>query len=140
VFDSYQRTKDLETGLERKGRERHTQLEGQFKELKQLRQNLELVAEGAREAKVREIEEKSDTFSRLKTRSERELVTERNQLAREILEEIDQAVSEYAKANGFSVILDQRAVLYGQDGDDVTEAVVRLLNERYQSRTAGARR
>jgi len=140
VFDHYQRTRESETALERKGRQKQTELEGQFKELKQLRQNLELAAEDARETKVREIEEKSDLFSRLKTRSERELVTERNQLARQILEEIDQAVADYARANGFSVILDRRAVLYGQDGDDVTEAVVRLLNERYQSRSAGAKR
>ena len=90
----------------------------------------------AKDAKAKEIEEKSDEFQRLKTRSERELLRERNQLARQILEEIEQTVSQYAKTHGFSVILDQRSLLYGEDAYDVTDEILRLLNDRYTAKAS----
>ena len=135
VFDGYQRTTESDQVLEQRGRQKQTELESRFNELKKLRQSLELLNEEARGSRAREVEEKSDEFQRLKTRSERELVRERNRLAREILDEIDQTVAEYAKANGFAVILDQRSLLYGEEVYDVTDGVLRLLNERFAART-----
>ncbi|MBI4322802.1 MAG: OmpH family outer membrane protein [Candidatus Omnitrophica bacterium] len=139
VFDGYQRTADSKQVLEQKGKQKQTELEGDFNELKKLRQSLELLNDQAKETKAREIEERSDEFKRLKTRSERELVREQNQLANQILGEIDQAVAEYAKANGFSVILDDRSLLYGEDAYNVTDAVLKLLNQRYTAK-AGSKR
>ena len=134
VFDEYQRTKESEFGLEQRGKQKQAQLEGQFNELKKLRQGMELLNDQAREAKTREIEEKSDEFKRLKTRSERELVGQRNQVAKGILDEIGQVVTEYAKANGFSLVVDQRSLLYGQDSYDLTDEILTTLNQRYAAR------
>lgn len=139
VFDGYQRTAESKRVLEQKGKQKQTELEGRFNELKKLRQSLELLNDQAKEAKAREIEERSDEFKRLKARSERELLREQNQLARQILDEIDQTVSEYAAANGFSVILDDRSLLYGQDIYDVTDELLSLLNQRYASKAAAKR-
>ena len=139
VFDGYQRTADSKQVLEQKGKQKQAELEGDFNELRKLRQSVELLNDQAKETKAREIEERSDEFKRLKTRSERELLREQNQLARQLLDEIDQAVAEYAKANGFSVILDERSLLYGEDVYDVTDAVLKLLNQRYAAKAAGKR-
>lgn len=139
VFDGYQRTAESKQVLEQKGKQKQAELEGNFNELKKLRQSLELLNDQAKEAKAREIEERSDEFKRLKTRSERELLQEQNQFAKQILDEIDQAVAEYAKANGFSVILDDRSLLYGEDVYDVTDKVLAVLNQRYTAK-AGSKR
>ena len=139
VFDGYQRTADSKHVLEQKGKQKQTELEGDFNELKKLRQSLELLNDQAKETKAREIEERADGFKRLKARSEREFVQEQNQLAKQILDEIDQAVAEYAKANGFSVILDDRSLLYGEDAYDVTDAVLKVLNQRYAAKETGKR-
>ena len=137
AFDGYQRTADSKQVLEQKGKQKQTELEGDFNELKKLRQSLELLNDQAKETKAREIEERSDEFKRLKTRSEREFVQEQNQSAKQILDEIDQAVAEYAKANGFSIILDERSLLYGENAYNVTDAVLKLLNQRYAAKAAG---
>jgi len=134
VFDGYQRTKQSEQVLEQRSKQKQGELEGRVGELKKLRQNLELLAEQARDTKAREIEEKSDEFQRVKTRTERELVRERNQLAREILREIEQTVTDYAKTNGFSIIVDQRSLIYGENALDVTDSVLKILNERFATR------
>ena len=131
VFDEYQRTKESETGLEQRGKQRQAQLEAQFNELKKLREGLELLNDQSREAKARELEEKSDEFKRQKTRAERELVTQRNQIAKQILDEIQQTVTDYAKTNGFAMVADQRSLLYGQESLDLTDEILQLLNSRY---------
>jgi len=135
VFDGYQATKESDRFLEQKGRQKQTELEGRVTELKKLRESLELLNDQAREARAKELEEKSDEFQRLKSKSQRDLLGERNRIARTILQEIEKAVAEYAKANGFSVILDERSLLYGEAVFDVTDEVLRLLNERYAART-----
>lgn len=136
IFDGYQRTADSKSVLEQKGKQKQAELEGRFNELKKLRQSLELLNDQVKEAKAREVEERADEFKRLKTRSERELVREQSQLARQILEEIDGAVAEYATANGYTVVLDDRSLLYGQQTHDVTDDVLKILNQRYAGKSS----
>ncbi len=131
VFDGYQRTKDSEGILEQKGKQKQTELENRVNELTKLRQSLELLSDQARQTKTREIEEKADALQQLKTKSQRELIRERNEAAKQILDEIDQAVKDYATANGFALLLDERSLLYGQDAYDATAEVLRMLNDRY---------
>lgn len=134
VFDGYQRTKQSEQTLEQRSQKIQGELEGRVGELKKLRQGLELLNDQARETKAREIEEKSDEFQRAKIRTERELLRDRNEAAREILKEIQQTVTEYAKSRGFSIIVDQRSLIYGENALDVTDEVLKALNERYAAR------
>ncbi|MBI3087412.1 MAG: OmpH family outer membrane protein [Candidatus Omnitrophica bacterium] len=139
VFDSYRRTGESDQVLQQKSKQKQAELEGRVEELKKLRQSLELLNDQAREAKAREIEEKSDELKRLKSRSERELLGERNEMAKTILQEIGQTVAEYAKTNSFSVVLNQQMLLYGEEAYDVTDEVLKLLNDRYAA-NKGAKR
>ena len=41
-------------------------------------------------------------------------------------------VDEYAKSNGYTLVLDQRAVLYGSETHDISDAVLQLLNSRFK--------
>ena len=134
VFDGYQRTKDSESQLERKGTQKQAELESQVNDLKKMREGLDLLSDAVRNSKAKELEAKSDEFQNLKTKSQRELLRERNETARVIIDDIEHAVTEFAKANGFSMILDQRSLLYGVDGDDVSDAVLKMLNDRYTAK------
>ena len=134
VFDGYQRTKDSESQLEHKGTQKQAELEAQVNDLKKMREGLDLLNDSVRDSKAKELEAKSDEFQSLKTKSQRELLRERNETARVIIDDIEHAVAEYAKANGFSIILDQRSLLYGADGYDVTDAVLKMLNDRYATK------
>jgi Skp family chaperone for outer membrane proteins len=134
AFDGYERTKASDTALEKKGKQKEAELEGRVNELKKLREHLELLNDASREAKLREIEVKTDELKRFRANTARELRRERDEVARSILQEVHQIVADYAKANGFSMILDERQILYGQPGDDVTDAVLKQLNSRYNAR------
>ena len=130
VFDNFEKTKASDTTLEKQGKQKETELETRLDELKKLRQNLELLNDESREAKQREIEEKSEELQRFRTSTARDLRRERDKVAKEILAEIQQSITEYAQANGFSLIVDDRFLLYGQPAYDVTQAILKLLNAR----------
>ena len=130
VFDQYERTKSSDTTLEQKGKAKEAELEGRMGELKKLRQSLELLNDEARETKTREIEEKADELQRFRASTARDLGRERDRIAKDILRDIQQGVEQFAKANGFSLILDARSLLYGQEAYDVTDGVLAVLNNR----------
>ena len=130
IFDGFERTKASDATLEGKGKQKEAELEGRMNELKKLRQSLELLNDQAREAKTKEIEEKADELQRFRTNTARDLRRERDNIAKQILAEIQRGVEEYAKANGFSLILDERSLLYGQQTYDVTDEILKMLNSR----------
>ena len=131
VFDGYEKTRRADAALEQKGKQKSEEFEGRLKELQTMRQNLELLNDSARDAKVREIEEKSDSLKRFRDNAARDLQRERSQIAQNLLREIRQTVEEYGKANGFTIILnEQSAVLYMDGAHDVTGEILALLNNR----------
>ena len=132
VFDSYERTKASDAVLAGKGKQKEAELESRMNELKKLRQSLELLNDQAREAKTREVEEKADELQRFRANTARDLRRERDTIAKEILAEIQRGVEEYAKANGFSLIIDERSLLYGQSAYDVTDDILAQINGRAQ--------
>jgi len=133
IFDSYERTRQSESVLERKGKQKEAELEQRLGELQKLREGLELLNEDARESKTRSLQEKADELRRFQQFTKRDLAGERDRIAQEILQEIDQAVEAYAKANAFTIIIDRRSLLYGQGGLDVTDEVLKQLNQQFSA-------
>ncbi len=130
VFDGYRRTQSSDAVLEKKGKQKEAELQARLDELKKMRESLELLSPEAREPKERQVEEKSDELQRFRTATARELRRERDRVAREILEDIDKTIKVYAAANGFALIVDERALLYGQEVYDATNAVLNALNQQ----------
>lgn len=86
-----------------------------------------------------------EEYGMLQQRSEiigRQLQQEEQQLQAANQTEIDSMVSKvkreikaYGKANGFSYILsggDGGSVLYGAEGNNITEAITKILNDKYK--------
>ena len=128
VFDGYERTKASEAALEQRGKQKEAELEGRMNELKKLRQNLELLNADARDAKAREIDEKSEELQRFRTAAARDLGRDRDRSARELLKAIQEGVDNFAKTNGYSLILDSRSLLYALPAHEVTDQVLQILN------------
>ena len=130
IFDGYERTKQNDAVLEKRGKAKEAELEARVNDLKKMRQNLELLNDAAREAKAREIEERSDELQRFRKNTARELQRDRDKIAQEILCDIQRTIDDFAKANGFALVLDQRSLVFAQPVYDVTDAVLQLLNSR----------
>ena len=130
VFEGYQRTKTSDAALERQGKQKEAEFDARMADLKKLRDNLELLNDAAKEAKTRDVEEKAEELQRFRTNTARTLRRERDRITKDLLGEIQQAVEQYAKTNGFSLVLDERSLLYGVPTRDLTGDILKLLNSR----------
>ena len=138
LFDGYERTKQSESVLQRKGEAKESELQGRLDELKKMRQGLDVLNDQAKEARAREIERKADELRRFGSNTKEDLLKERNQLAADIIKDIQASIRDYGKANGFAMIFDERSLVFGQDARNVTQEVLKQLNQQYAAKAGKA--
>lgn len=138
VIDGYQRTRQLDAKFTEQSKQKEAELQSRVTDLKKQRESLELLNDQAREGKAREIEQKADALQQFRNSATRELTRERQKLMAEIAEDVQRAVTEYAKANGYTLILKDDALLYGDTVHDVTDDVLKALNARFSGSAAPA--
>lgn len=84
-----------------------------------------------RAAKIKEYEKKVDELRTLLQKAEKEMKPLQEGLLKDVYGKIEKAAAEYGAANGFSVIVEKKELLYlGKDIDaqDVTEALIKKLD------------
>lgn len=131
VIDGYQRTKQSDAKFTEQSKQKEAELQARIADLKKQREGLELLNDKAREAKTREIEQKADALQQFRNSATRDLTRERQKLMSEIADDVQQAVSDYAKANAYTLILKDEALLYGDSSHDITDDVLKALNARF---------
>ena len=132
AFDEYQKTKDFDRNLEKTGDIKQQQREKLVKEIRNMRDEIELMNEKARQKKEDDIEAKIKSLQEFDQDAKMELTKERDDMVREILKEINTVIEEYGKTHVYSIILNDRVLLYGQKTNDLTDEIINLLNESYK--------
>ena len=56
-------------------------------------------------------------------------------MVKDILKEMSDVIKEYGQKNGYSIILNDRVLLYGDSGMDLTNEIIKILNEKYNKLT-----
>jgi outer membrane protein len=111
-------------------------IEGKKKQIEKLKTSIEAkiatMTPQQREAKSKEFQKKLDEFQKFAQKTEEEFFTLQDKETKAIYEEIERSAVEHGKANGFSVIVVKKELLYvgsAVDAQDVTEALIKALNE-----------
>jgi len=90
-----------------------------------------------KEAKAREFQKKVEEFQRFGLNAEKELQGMQENLSKDLFDAVEQAAAEYGKANGLSLVVIKRELLYlasGVDAQDVSEGLIKLMNEKGRKR------
>ncbi|MBU4312335.1 MAG: OmpH family outer membrane protein [Candidatus Omnitrophica bacterium] len=132
AFDEYQKTKDFDKELEKTGDIKQGQREKLVKEIRNMRDELELMNDSARKKKEGDIEAKIRLLQEFDQDAKAELTKERDDMVRDILKEMNGVIQEYGKGHGYSIIVNDRVLLYGSDALDLTDEVIKILNEGYK--------
>ncbi len=130
VFDGYDKTKSSESQMESLSNEKQAEREKIVSEIKNMREELVLLNEDSRHERQQAIEEKIKGLANFDREAKEALRKQREEVLKGIFDEIEVAVSGYAKQNGFQMILTDRAILYGVDSLDVTDDILSILNGR----------
>ena len=79
----------------------------------------------------KKIKEATDEYRNLESKMLSELKKESDAKMKEILEDINDYIKEYAKTKSFDIILNKGAVLFGSDKIDLTSVILNKLNKEY---------
>ncbi|MDO8603327.1 MAG: OmpH family outer membrane protein [Candidatus Omnitrophota bacterium] len=132
-FDEYQKTKDLDKELEAKGDMKQQDREKVVQEIRKMRQELELMNKNAREKKEADIEAKIKFLQEFDQGAKADLTKERDNMVKDILKEMSDVIKEYGENNGYSIIVNDRVLLYGGQELDLTNEIVKILNNKYKT-------
>jgi len=127
--------KAARAGFEAKADKLKRQIDAKQKNLEKQKSTLEAklptYTPQQRAAKIKEYEKKVDELRTLLQKAEKEIKPLQEDLLKELYGKIEKAAGEYGAANGFSVIVEKKELLYlGKDVDalDVTEALIKQLD------------
>ncbi len=132
VFDQYRKTMDYDKELEKKGDKKQNDREKKISQIKRFKEELELLSEKGKEKKQKRINKKVKELQDFDLATRTDLRRERDEIVREILEEINKAIEEYGKSEGYFLILNDRVILYADGQSDLTDEIVKILNDRYK--------
>ena len=86
-----------------------------------------------RTAKIKEYEKKVNELKKMLEKADKEMRPMQEELTKELYGKIEDAARAYGAANGFSIILEKRELLYlgkGIDAEDVTGILIAELNKK----------
>ncbi|MEA3328827.1 MAG: OmpH family outer membrane protein [Candidatus Omnitrophota bacterium] len=132
IFDQYNRTKNSDSNLEREWKDKQGEIEKMKGAITSLKDELELRSESAKEGKQAEIDKKIKKLQDFSKEAKDELTSKRSEMVREILKDIDDTINEYGKSKGYDLILNERVLLYRNKVLDLTDKIVKILNDKYK--------
>lgn len=132
TFDKYEKTKVYDDSLAALQADKEKQLEGMAKDIKALEDKLSLLNEKAKAEKQSELDEKNKNIRQMSQQIALDLRKERDEKLKEILQDIEKVIQDYARKNGYDFVLNDRVLLYGSASADITQDIIKTLNKDYK--------
>ena len=134
VFDEYQRTKDNDKTLQEVGKKKEDERQQLVDRLKQMKDEMSLLRDDAKSKKEEALENKMRELQDFDRDAKRDLGEQRNKAVREIFKDIDDTVHRYGERKGLDLILNERALIYHNTKNDITQEVLGELNKNYSKK------
>lgn len=134
VFDGYAKTKEYDSFLEGKTKGYEKERNEKIDKLREAQQKFEIVKEEEKKKLQDDIEKMRAELMEYDRQKKTDLTKERDEKIREILLEIEKAVSDYAKKEGYAYIFNDRVLIYGDKTNDISEAILKVINSGYSAK------
>ena len=128
AFDGYDKTKQLDKQLEEKSSAKSAEREHIVGEIRKMKDELELMSEKGREDRQGAIDDKIHSLQEFDRTTREALKTERDEMVKTILKEIEAVVQTYAQQHSYAFVLSDRAILYAGKSSDITDQIIATLN------------
>jgi len=132
TFDNYEKTKDYDKTLEAEHEAYQNARNAKIEKIQELQGKLALLKEEEKQKQQDEIDKLITDLREFDQAKGTDLTKKRDDKIREILLEVEEVVSGYAKKEGYDFILNDRVLIYGQDSMNVTDAILETLNANYK--------
>ncbi|MDD4955527.1 MAG: OmpH family outer membrane protein [Candidatus Omnitrophica bacterium] len=128
VFNEYNKTKDYDEVLNKKAEAKEKELKVKESEIEKMQSKLNVLKDKEKAKEEKNFQKVAQDFIQLKRQSLIDLKKEKDEKMKEIIEDIDKAIKDYAKKNNFDLVVHGSAVLYGDNAMDITKDILKIVN------------
>jgi outer membrane protein len=132
VFDGYQKTKEFDAVLQTEGDAFQKERDAMVKKIQDSQSKLDLMSDTQKTAMQADIEKQKNDVVAYDKEKRTELAKKRDDKVKEILSEIQGVVSNIAKKDSYTYVLNDRVMIYGDPQFDITDEVSKNLNDSYK--------
>ena len=133
VFNEYKRTKEYDAVLEKESTAFQEERNKMIEKVRDAQSKLALLKEDEKQKMQEDIDKQKQALLDYSRAKGTDLTKKRDEKVREILLEIEKIVSDYSKKEGFTLVFNDRVLIYGDQQLNITDTVIKLLNDNYKS-------
>ena len=132
VFDSYQKTKEYDAVLQKEADGFQKEREGLINKIKDGQGKLALLKDAEKQKLSEDLDKQKQGLIEYDQNKRTELAKKRDDKVREILQEIQKIVEDIAKKESYTFVFNDRVLIYGDQTKNITEQVLKALNDSYK--------
>lgn len=129
IFSEYSKTKEYDKVLSSKEDAYGKERDKKVNEVKQLQDKLSLLSDREKESKKKDLESRIKSLQEFDRQQQTDLRKEQNEKMKEILKDIESAVKQYAEKENFTLVFNDRVLVYQSKGLDITDKIIDILNK-----------
>ena len=129
TFSEYSKTKTYDKTLSGKEKVYTDERDKKVDEIKSFQDKLNLLNDKQREEKQGELQAKAKTLRDFDQQKQAELRKDQEERMKEILKDIEEAVKKYSEKEGYTVVFNDRVLVYQTKSMDITSQVIDILNK-----------
>jgi len=130
-FSEYNKTKDYDKVLADKGTVYEAERDKKVNEVKQLEDKINLLSDKEKETKKAELETKVKALQDFDREKQTDLRKEQDEKMKELLKNIEEAIKQYSEKEGYSLVFNDRVLVYQNKSMDITDKIIEILNKGY---------
>lgn len=132
IFNEYGKTKDYDKILSDKEAAYNAERDKKTDEIKQLQDKMNLLSDKEKEAKKQDIETKIKALQDFDRQKQTDLRKEQDEKMRGILKDIEEAIRQYSEKEGYTLVFNDRVLVYQNKSLDITDKIIDILNKGYK--------
>ena len=132
LFSEYGKTKDYDKTLSDKETVYTTERDKKINEIKSLQDKINLMSDKEKEAKKTDFESKIKALQAFQNEKETNLRKEQDEKLKEIMKDIEESVKKFSEKEGYTLVFNDRVLIYQSKSYDITEKVLDILNKGYK--------
>jgi outer membrane protein len=129
TFSEYNKTKGYDKTLTDKENAYKDEREKKVADLKSFQDKLNLLNDKERETKKGELQTKLKAFQEYDRQKQNDLRKEQEEKMKELLGDIQEAVKKYAEKEGYTLVFNDRVLVYQTKSMDITNQIIDILNK-----------
>ncbi|MFA6350324.1 MAG: OmpH family outer membrane protein [Candidatus Omnitrophota bacterium] len=130
IFGEYSKTKDYDKVLGDKENIYNNERDKKVNEIKQLQEKFNLLSDKEKEAKKGDIEAKIKALQEYDRTKQTDLRKDQDEKMKDILKDIETAIKGYALKNGYTMVFNDRVLVYQDKSMDITEPIIKIINKK----------